>query len=201
MLGGSWLRFPWVDRRGIDQNSVKLLNYCLIICIMLNWVGARLLIRKRMNSHNFLLFKRQWLMIIQLIFDSGFQFGDVEKIISPNFLVIQSWSCWWIKITWEAAGFSPLRKDGVLTYQVPRRRRFVAFFFPEFWVHPWKTNMEPENGSLEKEKHLQITRFGVPCLFSREYGSTVFVGSTPIDSFSDNKRGPILTNLTTSTGK
>ena len=147
MLGGSWLRFPWVDRRGIDQNSVKLLNYCLIICIMLNWVGARLLIRKRMNSHNFLLFKRQWLMIIQLIFDSGFQFGDVEKIISPNFLVIQSWSCWWIKITWEAAGFSPLRKDGVLTYQVPRRKRFVAFFFLNFEYilekQTWNLKMDP----------------------------------------------------------
>ena len=36
-------------------------------------------------------------------------------------------------------------------------------------VTPLKTNMEPENGPLEKEKHLQITSFWVPCLFSRGY--------------------------------
>ncbi len=30
-------------------------------------------------------------------------------------------------------------------------------------VTPPKFNMEPENASLEKEKHLQTTSFGVPC--------------------------------------
>ena len=30
---------------------------------------------------------------------------------------------------------------------------------------PLKTNMEPENTPLEKEKHLQTTDFWVPCLF------------------------------------
>ena len=30
---------------------------------------------------------------------------------------------------------------------------------------PLKTDMEPENTPLEKEKHLQTTNFWVPCLF------------------------------------
>ena len=37
---------------------------------------------------------------------------------------------------------------------------------------PLKTNLEPENGPLEKEKHLQITSFWVPCLFSRGYSQS-----------------------------
>ena len=32
-------------------------------------------------------------------------------------------------------------------------------------VTPLKTNVEPENPPLEKEKHLQTTNFWVPCLF------------------------------------
>ena len=32
-----------------------------------------------------------------------------------------------------------------------------------------KTNMEPENVRLEKEKHLQTTNFWVPCYFSEGY--------------------------------
>ena len=38
--------------------------------------------------------------------------------------------------------------------------------------------MEPENGPLEKEKHLQIINFWVPCLFSREYQSIFMVDFT-----------------------
>ena len=32
-------------------------------------------------------------------------------------------------------------------------------------ITPLKTNMEPENNPLEKEKHLQTTNFWVLCLF------------------------------------
>ena len=78
---------------------------------------------------------------------------------------------------WKEWGVSPIvvtlpeTNSSPLKIGAPRNPGDSYWKPPFLGATPLKTNMEPENGPLEREKHLQITNSWVPSLFSREYVS------------------------------